>query len=121
MIVQQSHEGPLPHPELLKGYNAIVPDGAERIFKMAEVEQQHRHAAEQGINSANIGLAKANAAEAARGQWMAFAVALSGMGIAALLIINGHPVTGSIFGGGLLASLVLAFLNQRNPPANTKK
>lgn len=32
--------GPLPHPELLKGYDEVIKDGAERIMKMAEREQE---------------------------------------------------------------------------------
>jgi uncharacterized membrane protein len=35
--------GPLPAPEILKKYNEAVPDGAERIFKMAERDQKHIH------------------------------------------------------------------------------
>lgn len=34
--------GPLPHPELLKGYDQIIKDGAERIMRMAEKEQDNR-------------------------------------------------------------------------------
>jgi uncharacterized membrane protein len=28
--------GPIPPPEVLKGYNDCVPDGADRVIKMAE-------------------------------------------------------------------------------------
>ncbi len=37
-----SWEGPLPPPAALKGYNDVVPDGAERLFRMAEKEQEAR-------------------------------------------------------------------------------
>ena len=34
--------GPIPPPSILAGYNDIIPDGAERIFRMAEKQQDHR-------------------------------------------------------------------------------
>lgn len=34
--------GPLPHPSLLKEYDSIIKDGAERIMQMAEKEQAAR-------------------------------------------------------------------------------
>lgn len=39
---EQRFEGPLPHPELLKQYEEVVPGCAERIVKMAETEQASR-------------------------------------------------------------------------------
>lgn len=45
-IVQVStgmmHSGPLPHPNILRGYEDILPGSAERILQMAEKEQIHR-------------------------------------------------------------------------------
>lgn len=38
----ESFEGPLPHPEILKQYDATVPGLAERIVAMAEKEQEAR-------------------------------------------------------------------------------
>ena len=49
-----------------------------------------------------------------RGQWMAFVVALSGMVLSALLVYSGHFVSGAIFGGAELATLVGVFLKQQN-------
>lgn len=42
-VVQRSFSGPLPPPDLLREYNQIVPGLAERIARMAEKEQDHRH------------------------------------------------------------------------------
>lgn len=72
IILAQSHTeistGPLPHPELLKGYNEIISDGAERIMKMAEKEQQHRFE----NDDAKINCAKSEIKLIERGQIMAF-------------------------------------------------
>ncbi|MGL4403727.1 MAG: DUF2335 domain-containing protein [Fusobacteriaceae bacterium] len=40
---QEAYQGPLPHPDILKGYAEVVPTAAERILIMAEKEQSHRH------------------------------------------------------------------------------
>jgi uncharacterized membrane protein len=42
-----THQGPLPRPETLAGYDAVHPGLAERIVAMAEREQLHRHALER--------------------------------------------------------------------------
>ncbi len=43
----RQHRGPLPAPETFREYAAIVPDGAERIMRMAEKEQEQRHLLER--------------------------------------------------------------------------
>ncbi len=37
-----SFSGPIPPPELLKGYNEVIQNGAERIISMAENQSKHR-------------------------------------------------------------------------------
>jgi len=43
IISQQSFRGPLPPPAMLREYNEIVENGAERIRAKGEKEQAHRH------------------------------------------------------------------------------
>ena len=38
-----SFQGPLPPPDILRQYNDVIPDLAERIVRMTEMEQIHRH------------------------------------------------------------------------------
>lgn len=38
-VVRASWEGPIPPPALIEQYNAIIPNGAERIMRMAEKAQ----------------------------------------------------------------------------------
>lgn len=40
------HQGPLPAPEDLEQYSKIAPDLVDRIVKMAEKQQDHRHKCE---------------------------------------------------------------------------
>jgi identified by metaGeneAnnotator len=46
MLVQQqvSHSGPLPMASEMKKYDEVIPNGADRIMKMAENEQKNRYA-----------------------------------------------------------------------------
>lgn len=41
--VTQQFSGPVPHPDILRQYNLIVPDAAERILRMAEQDAAHVH------------------------------------------------------------------------------
>ena len=36
------YSGPIPSPEMLDAYNSVMPDGADRIMKMAEAQAEHR-------------------------------------------------------------------------------
>lgn len=45
------HSGPIPDPETLKRYDAIIPNGAERIMIMAEEQSRHRRALEAQVVS----------------------------------------------------------------------
>lgn len=48
-----SFSGPLPPPEALAAFDAIVPGAAERILVMAEKQQTHRHQLESQVVSSN--------------------------------------------------------------------
>jgi len=49
-----SFSGPLPHPQIVKGYEKILPGAAERLFKMVEQEQAHRFKEDDKIISSNL-------------------------------------------------------------------
>jgi uncharacterized membrane protein len=54
------YSGPLPTPEMLRGYDSVVPGAAERIVAMAEREQGHRHWLDRTfVNYRFVGLAVA--------------------------------------------------------------
>jgi len=47
------HQGPLPSPEVLAGYEQIHPGAANRIIRMAEQQVKHRQSLEQKIVSSD--------------------------------------------------------------------
>lgn len=52
--VSMQWEGPLPPPGALREFNALIPDGADRIMKLVEGEQSHRHSMEDRLSKAEV-------------------------------------------------------------------
>ena len=104
----QSFSGPLPPPALLQQYNLCVPDGANRIIRMAEAEGEHRRSMER------MALEK-TFTEGTRGQYCAAFIATFGIAGAIYLGSIGSAWAASIVGGSSLAIIVLAFLKARQP------
>jgi uncharacterized membrane protein len=50
----EAFSGPLPHPDHLERYGQIVNNGAERIFKMAESQMEHRMSMEKSLVQSDI-------------------------------------------------------------------
>jgi uncharacterized membrane protein len=114
--------GPIPSPELLAKYNKIIPNAADRILKMAEKQQDHRHHLEKVVIESNI--KRSN-----RGLILGFVLTLV-FGISGVnLILNGKSTDGFVLTLAPLATLAGVFvyaniskkreLKDRN--GNTKK
>lgn len=130
--LMMSYSGPLPPAEHLRGYDAIIPSGGDRIMVMAEKEQAHRHE----LDGRHMHIAERESAAdvsiARTGQWMMFAILMVLVlgGVAAMLLEKYQAAYGT-FGAALAAALVNALvvkLLQRNngpsdqaPPAPKKK
>jgi len=50
--------GPLPPPELLGKYEALLPGAADRIIRMAETQQTHRQDLERTVIKSNVSVQK---------------------------------------------------------------
>lgn len=101
--VEERYSGPIPHPNILRQINDIVPGAAKQILDDAHGQTSHRQAMERKYLDAGIENSK-------RGQWFGFIVAmtvvLGSMGLIAL----GYSVWGfslALFG---LAALVGVFV-----------
>lgn len=106
-IRQESFSGPIPHPELLKGYESIQQGFAERIVRMAEKQQDHRSECENKVVEGAI-------TEAKRGQNYALIISLF-FGVASVALgLLGHDWLAGVLGGGTLVSLVTIFVTGRH-------
>ena len=115
LVVQQasvSHSGPLPTPQDFAGYNQILPGAAERILRMAEIEQAHRHEQEERIVTAAI-----RAGYIGQGIAGTLGITVCSGGIWAIL--HGQALGGAAAVVAALASSVVAFLHgqkKEDPP-----
>lgn len=96
--------GPLPHPNILAQYEAIVPGAAERIIVMAENQSRHRIAMEDRVIQSDIRNSK-------YGQIFGFIIAVLGLVISCVLVLTGYTLSGTIFAGVILLSLVSVFVS----------
>ena len=104
----QSFSGPIPHPEILEGYERIKPGFAERIISMAEKEQEGQLYCDKLYLEGPIKATR-------RGQWMGFIIALLFLGAATTLGILGETAVAITLGGGTLVALVTLFVTNRPP------
>jgi len=98
-ISASEFSGPLPPPELLKGYNEAFAGCAERVVAMAEAQSKHRQALENRVINSNC-------ANETRAQWFAFILALVIIGGGVYLLATGKSVQG--FSAIILAVASLA-------------
>ncbi|MDX1950616.1 MAG: DUF2335 domain-containing protein [Verrucomicrobiota bacterium] len=97
---------PLPHPAELAAYDQIIPNGADRIMKMAENQAAHRIAIENKVISSQQ-------SQAFFGQVCGLVIGLSGLAMATFAAVSGQPVFGGVIGGTTLVSLVGTFVYSR--------
>lgn len=109
--------GPLPPAEEIQKFAELVPDAPERIFKQWEIESKHRRDCENKALRASIRDSHLNRISAMI--YIVGAFVLSGFALWLNL-----PWVGGIISGVTIASVVGAFLKQRNyhvPGCNVRK
>ena len=105
-LFSYTHSGPLPDPFSFQAYAKVLPDAPERIMRMAEKEQEHRHEMERKIVDADrIGYFL--------GQLIAGGLAALIIWVTYDLIRTGHSIQGLFVGGGGLTAIALGFLRNR--------
>lgn len=101
------HSGPLPHPDILEGYERIMEGSAERILAMAEKEASHRHKIEEKC-------IKTDSGDSLLGVVFAFLLGMSciasGFGIILKVPEVSGMITGCLITGTGLAGILGAFL-----------
>jgi uncharacterized membrane protein len=103
VTMHKTHIGPLPDPETLSEYSAIIPNGAERIMLMAEKQLDHRMKMENKVVGGQM-------LQSNIGQILAFLIGIAALVASAYCIVTGHEWSGSILGIGGLTGLVTAFI-----------
>jgi uncharacterized membrane protein len=105
--------GPLPHPEILAGYEEACPGAALRIIQMAEDEGRSRRALEAKAVDAQVEGMRRQFWEARLGQIFAFSIAALFLGCGTYIATLGQPWAGALFGGIGLGGIVTTFIAGR--------
>ena len=107
--------GPLPPPEVLEGYNKVVPDGAQTMFAMFEKEQQARLVNETKYTNMDEKELSGELTYKNRGQVFGFVLAMVCIGASLTLAILGHDTVAGVFGTTTIGALVTVFVIGRKP------
>ena len=113
----EAFSGLLPHPELLREYEAILPGTAERLLQMVEREQTNRNTREtedQGLQKLAI---RNSHRDRLTGIWVAAGLAVPFGGAGVACAFNGQQVIGGILAGTTIGVVVNGFLRL---PGNKK-
>ncbi len=113
-IQQTGFHGPLPPPEIFKGYNSIVPGAAERILANFEAESNHRRSIETKIIDSD-------ARETLLGQVFALTIGVVAIVTGGVAAIFGAEIAGAFIGTGGVVGLVSVFIYGRSGTNNTKE
>lgn len=124
--VQHAYQGPVPPPDILRAFDALVPGTAKRLIDLAESESQHRRDMEQKVLAANIAAQSQQldlADEQSRivyrtdttGQSFGFAVALACIAGSVYLSVNGHEVVATALAAIPTAAVIKAFFSPKPP------
>ncbi|MDO6738310.1 DUF2335 domain-containing protein [Wenyingzhuangia sp. 2_MG-2023] len=111
MIQEKSHSGPLPDSESLIQYNSVIPEGADRIMKMAERQQEHRMSIEKRVISSQ-------SQQSGLGQVFGLIIGIVGIASGTYLASIGATTVGGIIAGGTVVSLVSVFVIGKNTQKN---
>lgn len=115
IVMQRSmFSGPLPPPSILQGYSDVLDGGAERIMRLTEKEQEHRHYMEKTAVTGHIRLDR-------RGQYLGFGIAVIALLSATYLISTGNVISGTIIGTLDIVGLVGVFIYGRHTNSKENK
>lgn len=112
-IEHRKHSGPLPSPEILHAYNQIIPNGADRIMKLAENQREHRSKLELMVVSRQFN-------QSSTGQWIGAGIVVVSLGAAVYLAMNDKTAIAAIIVGINLVSMAVVFVLKKMPNLNGK-
>jgi len=106
-IIASQWQGPLPPPSVLKDFDLIIENGAERIMHMAELEQIHRHDYE-------IKILRQESSSIFNGQWLGAFAATSSIAAATFTAyIGAHWAVSCALVGVPMLGIVKAIVNRK--------
>lgn len=122
VIRSEEFSGPIPHPEIIKGYEKVLPGSADRIISMAENQSKHRQDLEKMMVRAEV-------RDSLLGILFAFALGLSCIAASIVIVVTVPETAGAIasalFGITGIGSIIVTFIkstrSNRGTNENEKK
>ncbi len=135
MLRQHHYSGPIPSPDDLKAFKAVWPDSIERIFNMAEKEQQMRKLSQEAtirktdseavaiVEETKISskIASAQISQSKAGLWIVTFLMFSFLGACTFFLYIDKPGAASFFAIGSLISILAVFYRYVPIPTPSKK
>lgn len=107
VFARSTFSGPVPPPDLVAQYEAILPGAASFFFSTLERQTAHRHSLEARVIDANISNEKI-------GMWLAFSLAFLMIACGTFLIYADKDPQGLALIGGTLVTLCGVFVYSRS-------
>jgi uncharacterized membrane protein len=108
IVMEERFSGPLPHPRILAQYGEQIPNGADRIMNLLELQTSHRTELERTVVQGRVQLSS-------RGQWMAFLLSMFFGCVAAYFGYLGHTKLAGIVLLTTITTLLAVFVLGRLP------
>lgn len=106
-VIEQHFSGPIPPPNIIEGYENVLPGAADRIIKMAEQQSSHRQQMEQVK-------VHAESRDSFLGVIFAFILGIGCLGACIIMVIKvpvaAGAICGSVIGVTGIGSIVSSFL-----------
>ena len=111
---QLYYSGPIPPAHELRQYEKVLAGSADRILKMAEKQQQHRHKLEEKT-------VVVNSKSALRGQILSFALLMLLGILGFVLLLHGKDFSGLVLALASLAPIVINYRRSQGESSPDKK
>jgi len=110
--VAQLYQGPIPPPQILAAFNDIIPDGADRIMRMAEKDQDHKTAMQIKMVEVQDSASRREHSEIIGGQIFAFILCALALVGGIYLISIGYLVPGFLLSGATLGGVLKTLITR---------
>ncbi|SDX05376.1 MULTISPECIES: DUF2335 domain-containing protein [Nitrosomonas] len=105
-VQARQYSGPIPHPEILRGFDEIVPGAAERILTMAEENGKHQREIEKLHLTSAYNTIR-------RGQIFGLLIGILAFATCIIALYLGSESTAMTIGGFTITGLVTVFVTNK--------
>lgn len=106
LVLSETYSGSFPHPAMLKQFDSVVENGAERAFQLTEREQSHRHECDRRLIDAEVAAVRSQGFDRRLVIILVFLFLFASTAASVFLITKGHSVGAGLFGGASLVTVI---------------